>query len=83
MTSDGLKPKDQWDVDDWLDHLDGWHEASGLHYKSDRDPNREVLIFGELNRDTGKRPIIGRHPAGALLAGGRATRERHRGEHGV
>ncbi len=37
-----MKPRDNWDHEDWLDYLDGWHEASDLGFKTDRDLNRGV-----------------------------------------
>ena len=77
-TEHGLKPRDQWDSDDWADFQDGWHQASDLGFKSPRDANREVLIFGPLDTETAKRPVIGGHLAGALQASGRTARERHR-----
>lgn len=80
----GLKPKDQWDVEDWLDHLDGWHEASGLGFTSERDLGRAVNIYGPRPSDPNlPRPVIGRHPASALHAAGRTARERHRGKHRI
>ena len=82
--SDGLKPKDQWDVEDWLDFNDGWHEGSGLGYTSERDLGRAVKVYGPRPDDARlPRPVIGQHPGSALHAAGRTARDRHRGEHGI
>jgi hypothetical protein len=42
-----IKPRDQWDRDDRLDYLDGWHEASGLGFKSSRDRDRVIAWADE------------------------------------
>jgi len=80
--SDGLKPREQWDVEDWLDHLDGWHEGSGLGFNSERDFERVVQVEAPESRP-GRRIISHTHNASALIAAGRTARDRHRGDHGV
>lgn len=37
-----MKPKDQWDREDWLDYLDGWHERSVERRTTDRNLGRVV-----------------------------------------
>ncbi len=74
--SGGLKPEDQWDTEDRLDHLDGWHAASGVGFKSTRDPEREVKVYGPGEPHI-HRYVTHTHPAADLIAAGRTARERH------
>jgi hypothetical protein len=39
------KPREEWDREDLLDYLEGWHTASGLHYRPRRDPMRTTKPF--------------------------------------
>ena len=70
------------DVEGRLDWLDGWHEASGLGFKSTRYPNRAVSWPDpdDINAAAIARRAPSRlsHAASALMAAGRAARERHR-----
>ncbi len=78
----GLIPPEHRDAEARLDWLDGWHEASGLGFKSDRDRGRAVSWDDpdDLTRAMmeERKPRRLAHPAGALMAAGRAARERHR-----
>ena len=62
------------------DWLDGWHEASGLDFKSSRDPNaiRKHLVGHD---DDG--PIHAAVRADELMVCGRAEREQVREARGV
>lgn len=78
----GLIPPEHRDAEARLDWLDGWHEASGLGFKSGRDPDRAVswpdpddINPAAIAR---RQPARLSHPASALIAAGRAARERHR-----
>ena len=86
-----MKPRDQWDREDLLDYLDGWHEASDLGFKTSRDTARVVSwpdpddvgrMFNMLGLPDALAQTLS-HPAAALMAAGRTARERHREEHGI
>ena len=64
--AEGLKPEEQWDTADRLDHLDGWHEASDVGFKSKRDPERVVKVYDPNDRQL----VTHTHKAAALLAAG-------------
>lgn len=38
-----IKPRSEWDREDLLDYLDGWHAESGLGFKVERDTFRRVV----------------------------------------
>ena len=78
----GIIPPEHRDREAKLDWLDGWHEASGLAFKSTRDPDRLVswadpddIVEASIER---RKPHRLTHPASALMAVGRAARDRHR-----
>lgn len=71
-----IKNRDHWTPEDMLDFIDGWHEASGLGFKTKRDKQRPI------ERGHG----AGRHTIGhavELMALGRTAREEHRKETGL
>ncbi len=70
-----MKPRAQWDREDLLDYLDGWHDECGLRFRSQRPPVRVT------HRDIGSGIPIG--IAGDLMKLGREDRIAHREATGI
>ncbi len=83
-----IKPREQWDSEDRLDYLDGWHEESGIGFRSTRNRERvvrfEVAPTDETNyRTRALGPTHVQHPASALFALGRDHRIAHKQATGI
>ncbi len=72
-----ITDRSRWGSEEYLDFLDGWHEATDPHFKTARDKDREVR-FAELDEDD-----VPTGPAVELMAHGRTARENHRAETGL
>jgi len=42
MSAHHIKPRGQYDSEDWLDFLDGWHEVSSETFHTKRNPERII-----------------------------------------
>ena len=40
-----IKPRSEWDTEDLLDYLDGWHAECGVGFKVERDVDRRVSFL--------------------------------------
>ena len=97
VSAPGVKPREQWDREDYLDFLDGWHEESGLGLVSQRDRQRtvryEVLPEGDAIKNLlddffspmsePVEPEYRTHLSGLLFDLGRDHRVAHRQATGI
>ncbi len=87
-----VKPREQWDVPDLRDFIDGWHEETDPHFKSQRDRMRVVsyeveregdVLQGLLDDFVKPEPEYRTHMAGVLFKLGRDYRIAHRDATGI